>query len=327
MHVSIFSKYSWGARSAQRPSLAGLEGMPLLNVRQRKRLLAHVARERRERQRAASARHFGSQTWVQQQPGAHDGPITPSQFINYPLDILHAVKSQGLWEMTDSLGQARMARLLAILNCPLVIHTDYTGKRTAETCFHLYKPALELMEIPCDVEVCIWRNCDIDKVCTQLALKSIWPPLHQFKELNTRIDEKTLTTLSSLRPKKNASKAKKCNAYAKMATAIEKKAVSFNRQTRAPCLRHPGMLCPIACMPLVEPIWERRPISIYWAGASCLPFTKWGSHEGHSHPDIEAWYIWISEMQQMGYDLIFLEESAQFDPTLFSIPMQKKATL
>jgi len=28
-------------------------------------------------------------------------------------------------------------------------------------------------------------------------------------------------------------------------------------------------------------------------------------------------------MQQMGYDLIFLEESAQFDPTLFSIPMQK----
>jgi len=32
-------------------------------------------------------------------------------------------------------------------------------------------------------------------------------------------------------------------------------------------------------------------------------------------------------MQQMGYDLIFLEESAQFDPTLFSIPMQKTATL
>ena len=176
MHVSIFSKYSWGARSAQRPSLAGLEGMPLLNVRQRKRLLAHVARERRERQRVASARHFGSQTWVQQQPGAHDRPITPSQFINYPLDILHAVKSQGLWEMTDSLGQARMARLLAILNCPLAIHTDYPGKRTAETCFHLYKPALELMEIPCDVEVCIWRNCDIDHVCTQLALKSSWPP-------------------------------------------------------------------------------------------------------------------------------------------------------
>ena len=75
-----------------------------------------------------------------------------------PLDILHAVKSQGLWEMTDSLGQARMARLLAILNCPLVIHTDYTGKRTAETCFHLYKPALEVLEIPCAADVCIWRN-------------------------------------------------------------------------------------------------------------------------------------------------------------------------
>ena len=30
-----FTKYNWGARSAQRPSLAGLEGMPLLNVRQR----------------------------------------------------------------------------------------------------------------------------------------------------------------------------------------------------------------------------------------------------------------------------------------------------
>ena len=114
---------------------ASLGGKP--NVRQRKRLLAHVARERRERQRVAYARHFGSQTWVQQQPGAHDGPTTPSQFINYPLDILHAVKSQGLWEMTDSLGQARMARLLAILTCPLVIHADYTGKRTAETCFHL----------------------------------------------------------------------------------------------------------------------------------------------------------------------------------------------
>ena len=55
--------------------------------------------------------------------------------------------------MIDSFGQARMARLLAILHCPLAIHTDYTGKRTADTCFHLYKPALESMEIPCDVEV------------------------------------------------------------------------------------------------------------------------------------------------------------------------------
>ena len=152
--------------------------MPLLNVRQRERWLAHVARERRKRQRVASARHFGPQTWAQQQPDANDGPITLSQFISYPLGILRTVTSQGLWEMTDSLGQARMARLLAILNCALVIHTDYIGKRTAETCFHLYKPALELMEIPCDVEVCIWRNCDIDHVCTRLALKSRWPPLH-----------------------------------------------------------------------------------------------------------------------------------------------------
>ena len=87
------------------------------------------------------------------------------------------------------------------------------------------------------------------------------------------------------------------------------------------------MLCPIACMPLVGPIWERRTISISWAGASCLPFTKWGSHEGHSHPDIQAWYIWICEMQQMGYDLIFFEEPAQLDPTLLPIPMQKNVTL
>ena len=80
-------------------------------------------------------------------------------------------------------------------------------------------------------------------------------------------------------------------------------------------------------MPLIEPIWACRPMSISWAGASCLPLTKRGSHEGHSHPDIEAWYIWISEMQQMGYDLIFLEESAQFDLTLLSMPMQIIATL
>lgn len=102
------------------------------------------------------------------------------------------------------------------------------------------------------------------------------------------------------------------------------------------CLTHVGCRCSIA--------WSKpsrstsaaldigdadhngpHPITINISGPVCLTWTPSGSRQGRSHMSTEPWLLWSLEMQQLHYDVVFLENSSLMPPGEFASQMQMRA--
>lgn len=116
----------------------------------------------------------------------------------------------------------------------------------------VFGPAFESIGVrfmsDCSWWLVLWRACDINRHCTQLAMNSSWAPEHYFQDVQGRCSKKLLKELIESRPAKDASKTQKFQAYQKQADILERysKNGAFSRDVLCRCLTHPGRLCPLS---------------------------------------------------------------------------------
>eukprot|EP00974_Lingulodinium_polyedra_P010175 977155-Lingulodinium_polyedra.AAC.1 len=67
---------------------------------------------------------------------------------------------------------------------------------------------------------------------------------------------------------------------------MSKAAQKITRATLMPCLRHPGMQCPLAWLdPALDP--NNKPLTAMLAGSSCAPWSSQGTKLGLAHDAAE----------------------------------------
>ena len=252
------------------------------------------------------------------------------QFAAWPHTAIHDLlgKRQGEDEV---LAHARRARLEAALGLGAVLHTDFSGQQCPETGLRMastamHKAGLTLPGSPSDAEWLIdWRACDISPLARKVTLSSKHAPEHLFPDVCMRAPPKYLSEVAKLMPKPDAPKMTKALAYDKIRKYLTaNRSKIFLPDNKAPCLSHPGKLCPVRWGdPPVPPSF--RPLTLNTSGTMCTPWTSYGQVEELADDATPSWWFWVQEMAQLRYDITTLENSPRFPVELYREEMKHHA--
>ena len=195
-------------------------------------------------------------------------------------------------------------------------HTDFSGKRCAETALNMLLEGLAAAGIPIIEGSLQWhRSLDIDRTCAALAINSPNPPLHVFGQLLDILPDEHATAIQGMRPKVAATSVEKQAAYEKQNLYLQNHLMECFRSgaNQRSCLRpdHMGQRCALKA----DGMGTR--LSLVVAGSMCTPWTSAGKREGLSSKHTESFNIWVNEVKANRYAIITLENSPHFPVEIF----------
>ena len=206
-------------------------------------------------------------------------------------------------------------RMERLLSRGIVGHTDFSGKRCAETALHMALEGVRESGMVSLKEDCLewWRCSDMDRLCVQLCTDSPRPAKHVYGAVLDRVPLELQKELIKLRPNKDAPAKKRAEAYVEQAAFMRSNNFNCfsNREIMGTCLKHPVQtrFDWQGCCPHKTNVPE---ISLAVAGTMCTPFSSQGKKEGLSSRHTESFQLWACEMRANQYDVITHENSPFF---------------
>ena len=200
----------------------------------------------------------------------------------------------------------------------IIGHTDFSGKRCAESSLNMLVRALDSSRASCGPGLQWHRSSDIDPTCCELSLEGRSGPRHVFGELLGRLPLEHRNALKRLRPLETDSKAAKEAAFLQQWDYLQ----THLRQCfpgEAQCLRsecrRTGQLCPVAHRS--EKAQRERELTMVVGGSMCTPWSSFGSRTGLASEHTESMQLYFAEIQASQYDLATLENSPLFPRDLY----------
>jgi hypothetical protein len=275
-----------------------------------------------------------------------EGPVTTEDLADWPKTHLMSLANS-----RD--GMLKRKRIESLYGAGCYLHTDFTGKRCAEVTYKMLNVALRAdgFEIP-DTFVKVWRGCDNNTTCQDLAINSSDPPEHFFQDLKTRVSTHYRERFSRMRPqmisnKKSATREMKiaaADAYKEIdAYMVSNRPQMFGRnRTSRTCLLHPGKECRIHSFganyfdDLADATFDDLssdsfpnfpPVTHCIGGAECIGWTQYGAELGPADPSMETCSLFLNEAAEVNYDMTTLENSEKFPIAIFKDKMQSRAVV
>ena len=271
----------------------------------------------------------GSHAYFERVQHLPDGPLHLDDFLCWPESLL-----DDLFMVLDGedprAGDLRKSRLLSCLCTGVIVHTDFSGKQCVEMVFRMlglaassrtasfHDEAATLLADTSFPWLLLYRACDNSALCRQVTRGGKFPPTHLIPDLNARLPADMRSKLDRLRPSLKAPRADRLKAYERMYAYLEENLDrAFGRDKLCQCLMHPGAMCPTAWQDVAAPSMLERPLTVAAAGSVCLAWSTFGKREKLAHWSAESWMIWVLEQRRRGLDLVWHENSNNFDVELF----------
>ena len=215
----------------------------------------------------------------------------------------------------------------AILESGLILHTDYSGKGTAEQAhrllgFEMKKQGLTLD----DFWFVAWHANDVAPQCQRILLADEEGAKHVFSGFAGMLPPGDREMMNSLRASVVSPPAVRERGYLKQREYLRKHGARlFGPHALAGnCLRHPDAQCPMQWVDPEGTPQHCRPLKHNFSGPVCLGWTRMSqSREKLAHPSTEAFYTWLEMMVHSDFDLVTMENAEDFDPMAFVEPMER----
>ena len=279
--------------------------------------------------RGAGRVRGGSHAYFERVQHLPDGPLHLDDFLCWPESLL-----DDLFKVLDGedprAGDLRKSRLLSCLCTGLIVHTDFSGKLCVEMVFRMlglaassrtasfHDEAAALLADTSFPWLLLYRAYDNSALCRQVIQGGKFPPTHLIPDLNARLPADMRSKLDRLRPSLKAPRADRLKAYERMYAYLEENLDrAFGRDKLCQCLMHPGAMCPTAWQDVTAPSMLERPLTVAATGSVCLAWSTFGKREKLAHWSAESWMIWVLEQRRLGLDLVWHENSNNFDVELF----------
>ena len=214
-------------------------------------------------------------------------------------------------------GRARLARVLAILENGLAVHTDCSGKMTPEAVLLMLAVALRHQGFQLrDDWLGLWRASDLAPECQEFIRNSTHRPMHLFNDFMGRQPHHAQIQLKHLRALPGASLAQREIAHNTQVAYLEENKISLSQAfTGRNCLFHPDKDCKVNFT--VPQCLDKPPMTMCIVGLPCRPFSTLGDRQQLAHGDMEAIALFKIEILKGDYDIVVIEESDHFPWELF----------
>ena len=233
--------------------------------------------------------------------GSRPGPCSLNEILNFP-DMVFTRLLEG------EHGSERRARLQALVANGLCLHTQYSGKGTAETCLaHLRQALLDAGVL---AESVPWYTASAfdskDFACKVLQSHSPESrPRCIFGAMEECLSPEVRTELDRMCPAKSQSAVQRQHAYDAMNELLKNDlARAFPAQHTAACRMHPGKLHGCAVWP--EPS-SKGELCMFVAGQTCKDVSRRGSRQGFAGPNTRSYVVWLGMVRHRQPDM-FLHE-------------------
>ena len=281
-------------------------------------------------------RFGGSKYYHEKKKHLRDGPATVNEFSRWPVQLAQDLTMGSAF---DAEANLRRRRLQNSLGLGVVVHSDYTGWAGPENAMATAGEGLKQVGVEvvvggsgtADDYLVLWSGCDNDPRSQRLnAGSEQTEPLkrkhvHFVPSLLQKLNPWLAGKLEKMRPAKHDSREFKKNAYLKQLAFLEKHSDNLYDQGRAPCLYHPGCLCPVEFKP---PSWRKpseRPLSLRVSGPTCTPWASNGIHRGYADENMESFYIYKICTKKSEADIDVCENSPNMPRELFGDAVEHKS--
>lgn len=182
------------------------------------------------------------------------------------------------------------------------------------------------MRVP-DTWVGSYRGCDIAQDVLTLLGDDENGPAHVFADIMQTLPPKHIKKLQALRsaPQASADNSMKVSdrqfkyLQTRCSDAFGSTAVATN------CTKHVGQACPLEFQRDPTCAGHDKLLKVNFSGPMCTPWSTAGRQLGDADPSLESYYVWLTQMQQSGHDMIFLENARLFPwEEKFAAPMAKR---
>ena len=240
------------------------------------------------------------------------GPASAAELSNWPVDL-----SDAIWGGNTAESRARKACAVALLVRGVVIHSDFSGKRSHEAAFRVHSFAMHYHNMfmpPLHQWLRFHRSCDPAEACRKIARWGSYPAAHIFHDVSDYFPASVITEVERLRPNAAADLMTKLNSMDDIEQTLRWTSDRgvFKKSPHAPCAVHTWKEegCPV----FATDVGGSHIVSC--AGTMCTPWSKCGNRLGFAHPDMESHYKWESitsgHCKHHGLDMCHLEQSDQF---------------
>ena len=221
--------------------------------------------------------------------------------------------------MQMPLGRARFARVRAVLESGLVVHSDCSGKMTPEAVLQMLDIALRRQGFHLPKEwLGLWRACDSAPQCQDFIRATSKRPMHLFVDLMGRLPLCTQLHLNHLRPLAGATANQREIAHTAQVAYLEENKINLSTYfTARNCLFHPDQGCRVNFTVPDTLGHASRPLTIAIVGLPCRPFSCLGNREQLAHSDMEAIALFKIEVLRGDYDIVMIEEAELFPDWIF----------
>jgi hypothetical protein len=237
------------------------------------------------------------------------GPKSLQSLASWPKDMVRTLAADG------EAGALRGQRLMSLFRNGVVMHSDCTGRMTAEGAMRMLAVAMAQngLKIRKDWLV-VWRGCDLSVLSQKLMMESeAHGPLHVFPSLQGRLPAEAEEHLNKQRPAKEASQVIKAQAnHELLEYLLENRGAFFGpSKTSHTCLKHVGKKCGISFQPKDVPE-DVRPLSMAFISPPCTPWTSMGAQTNWAHEAMETVLVGLVDVSSNMYDIIGIEETDKF---------------
>lgn len=255
--------------------------------------------------------------------GLPAGPSTVEEFSAWPSLMLSHFFFQT--------GRAGIHRVGSLLESGLIVHSDCSGKLSPEATWQLLDVALSSngLQLPSGWLI-PWRACDNALTCQEVMKRSAAPPKHIFSGLLEKLPGHDVSEIKDLVAKASVSAdlfgpaaVSRVESRQQVCEYLQRrKSKLFGRDKSAGnCIMHPNCQRKLSWQDPLPKSAKQRPLTVAVAGTPCRPFSLHGNSGGsgkwEGHPDMLAWDLWIAEIAEADYDMIFLENGELFVKRLF----------
>lgn len=240
--------------------------------------------------------------------GSRYGPSSPAELAWWPRDVVKKL-------VAGESGRLRGARLQSLFRMGVAVHSDCTGRMTAEIVLRMFALALRQNGIHVGKDwLALWRGCDISDSSQQLMQNSgSHRPVHIFPSLEARIPPTFQPGFKELCPTADATDTERAERH----RLLESWLLQHRRQlfgthiASKTCLIHPGCPCNVSFQTHTAPS-QFRPLSFGFVSPPCTPFSSFGKQNWYEHPHMLAVLLALTDISSCGYDVVFVEESDRF---------------
>jgi len=192
------------------------------------------------------------------------------------------------------------------------MHTQYSGKGTAETALGKLQQFLTIEDLAQETPFCsVGSACDIKGCAQDVILEHDGPcrPEHVFTDLLNSIPAGMRQKVASLLPFPSASLADKEAAYIAIGRVLQEDLHStFSADHKMPCRRHEGDSCPFS---ILQGNARGRLLAIWVAGTTRVAFSPRGKRDGNAGESMLPYRVWAALVRRCLPHIIIHEITPQ----------------